>query len=61
MSNLSAQEKAVSMVMTPIKPTYRAGELPEFVVVLTNNSSTPVKLCRYRLDYRLKAAMVVYL
>lgn len=59
MSNLSAQEKAVSMVMTPIKPTYRAGELPEFVVVLTNNSSTPVKLCRYRLDYRLKAAMVV--
>lgn len=47
------------MSLTPVKAVYQAGTLPEFVVTLTNKTENPIKYCRYRLDYRLKAAMVV--
>lgn len=59
MSPLSAQEQALEMSLTPAKAVYPAGTLPKFVVTLTNKTQAPIRYCRYRLDYRLKAAMVV--
>lgn len=59
MDRAPAQVKSLEMTLTPARPTYRTGELPEFTVSLTNRSQEPLKFCRYRLDYRLKAAMVV--
>lgn len=59
MSPLSAQEQALEMSLSPVQAVYPVGSLPEFTVTFTNRSQTPVKLCRYKLDYRLKAAMVV--
>lgn len=46
------------MTMTPTQTEYKAGELPSFQVALKNKSSQAVKFCRYKLDYRLKAAMI---
>jgi len=54
-----AQHKPIQMTLTPAQESYPAGALPEFVVELKNVSDTPVRFCRYRLDYRLKAALVV--
>lgn len=59
MDRAPAQVKALEMTLTPTSPIYKAGELPEFTVSLTNRSSAPLNFCRYRLDYRLKAALVV--
>lgn len=59
MTSVSAQEQAIAMSMVPVQASYSEGQLPEFDVVLKNSSQAPVKFCRYRLDYRLKAAMVV--
>ena len=58
MSSLPAQEQALAMTMTPSQEEYQAGELPSFQITLTNTSSQPLKFCRYKLDYRLKAAMI---
>ena len=55
----SADPKALELTITPTNQTLRAGSLPEFTVTITNQSEQPVMFCRYRLDYRLKAAMVV--
>jgi hypothetical protein len=55
----SADTKALELTITPSKSTMKAGDLPSFEVSITNQSQQPVMFCRYRLDYRLKAAMVV--
>ena len=55
----SAEPKAVAMTLSASQPTFKAGTLPTFQVTITNQSQEVVKFCRYRLDYRLKAAMVV--
>ncbi|MCA9780604.1 MAG: hypothetical protein KC800_27960 [Candidatus Eremiobacteraeota bacterium] len=56
---MSSEEPALNMRMIPVKEAYPAGTLPQFEVIITNASQQPVRFCRYRLDYRLKAAMVV--
>lgn len=58
MDRAPAQVKSLEMTLTSTQATYKVGELPEFTVSLTNRSDQPLKFCRYRLDYRLKAAMI---
>lgn len=56
---MAAQTSALSMKMIPAAQSYPANSLPQFEIVVTNTSDEPIRFCRYRLDYRLKAAMVV--
>jgi hypothetical protein len=55
----SADTKALAMTLTPSQSVFKAGSLPSFQVTIANQSQEAVMFCRYRLDYRLKAAMVV--
>jgi hypothetical protein len=55
----SADPKALEMTIASSTSALKAGSLPSFQVSITNQSQEAVMFCRYRLDYRLKAAMVV--
>lgn len=58
MSSGQAQESRLVMEMVPLRSIYSVGELPQFRVTFANRGVSPLKFCRYKLDYRLKAAMV---
>lgn len=52
------QRQALSLELVPERQQYSEGDVPTFHVVLRNVGSEPVRMLRYMLDYRLKAAMV---
>lgn len=52
------QRQALSLELVPDREQYAEGDIPTFQVVLRNVGSEPLRVLRYMLDYRLKAAMV---
>ena len=54
-----ADEAKLALKLVPTAKTFQAGEFPQFTATIVNEGTQPVKFCRYKLDYRLKAAMVV--
>ena len=57
-SDSADAQEMVQMMIEPDSLSYPAGSVPDFTVILRNNSSKPMKLCTYMLQYRLKAAMI---
>jgi hypothetical protein len=47
----------VIMVLEPSKLTYAKGTIPDFNVIIRNNSDKPVKICIYMIEYRLRLAL----
>lgn len=56
---VSADDGKLSLKLNPTQETFQAGQFPQFKVVVSNDTTKTVKFCRYKLDYRLKAAMVI--
>jgi hypothetical protein len=52
--------KAVTLQLKPEKPSYAAGSIPDFIAVIKNSGTIPVKICTYMLEYRLKAGMAAH-
>jgi hypothetical protein len=56
-SAAAATGMAVTMQLIPEKTMYPTDTIPDFMVIIKNTGTFPVRLCTYMLQYRLKAAM----
>ncbi len=57
MDSTALAANKVTMVLEPDKHTYPRNSLPDFTVIIRNNSDKPVTICIYMIEYRLRMAM----